>query len=115
MVDELVYGQSMASGTRMPNGLGPKDPRMVSPEESTNQLDNVCSTRYAEDLEEELMDKEREERLARNETEYALFKTRADQAWRYKCAEGAIDSQFYSCGDSAACRYKKNVQLVCLH
>jgi len=29
MVDELVYGQSMASGTRMPNGLGPKDPRMV--------------------------------------------------------------------------------------
>jgi len=47
-----VYGQSMASGTRLPNE--PQRPRTGSPEESVNQLDNVCSTRLARDYGEEV-------------------------------------------------------------
>ena len=42
----------MASGTRLPNE--PQRPRTGSPEESVNQLDNVCSTRLARDYGEEV-------------------------------------------------------------
>ena len=106
MMDSLVWGESMAAGTRVPNE--PTRPGGVSAEASVNQLENVCTAELTRNLAEEAQDKERvtvnatiEKQVAREKGILPL--PVVGQDWRYTCAPGAVDADYYACAGSGAC------------
>ena len=102
MLDDLVYGQSTATGSRIPNAPAgnPGDTAAF------NQLDDLCSTDLIEDVRAEAMAAERDKRNASLEDPVPAGAAKdryRDRALRYRCSPGALDSDFYSCGASPAC------------
>eukprot|EP00802_Teleaulax_amphioxeia_P001558 Tamp_01560.p1 GENE.Tamp_01560~~Tamp_01560.p1 ORF type:complete len:1188 (+),score=117.48 Tamp_01560:1247-4810(+) len=103
LLDQLVFGESMAAGTRIPNQ--PVAPGTISDEASVNQLDNICSVQLTRNLAEEERDAARARGNASMDSQTkAALPTQHEQDWRYSCAaDGGVDTDFYACAESSAC------------
>ena len=89
MLDRLVVGQSMETGTRLPKT--PTGPSVTDTE--LNQLGDVCPVELVKAAEAAGGPR----RVADVEKDKP-----GDEAWRYRCAQSVADTAFYACADDAA-------------
>ena len=89
MLDRLVVGQSMETGTRLPKT--PTGPSVTDTE--LNQLGDVCPV--------ELVKAAEASGGPRRDADVEKDKP-GDEAWRYRCAQSVADTAFYACADDAA-------------
>ena len=83
MLDDLVYGESIATGTHVPGGGGGGGFNSLDQVVAElNQLDDVCTVAVAPDD----------------------IKGLEGGGESFPCASGTSDTQFYSCGDAPACQ-----------
>ena len=87
MLDRLVVGQSIETGTRLPET--PTGPSVT--DTGLNQLGDVCPVEFVKAA----------EAAGGPRRDADMADKAGDEAWRYRCAESVRDTAFYACADDA--------------